>query len=147
SPLTKVLPTDRVAFDKQAEIARAFAAIFEIKGQKAVSNEDAGAALTPALAGGTVLTTNPFFSDIGLLNRAEEGGFKPSQELLDYHRARQWNEGAGKEKLRPLFERTWFYQCLAPKLQLASQPISNCLAILAGESKATTEHSPRLRTL
>src|SRR5437660_6354170 len=81
SPLSKVLPTDRVAFDKQVEILRAFAAVYAASGGNPVSNETAGAALTPTFKSGTVITTNAFFTDVGLLVRSDEGGFEPSQEL------------------------------------------------------------------
>jgi len=121
SPLCKILPADRVVFERQIEILGAFAAIHETNEHRSVSNEAVGSVLTPALAPATVLTTNAFFTDIGVLARADGGGFNPSQELLDYHKARKWDGIGAKEKLRPIFERTWFYRCLAPKLHLAPQ--------------------------
>jgi hypothetical protein len=89
----------------------------------------------------------PFFTDIGLVERADGGKFTPSKELVAYNKARQWSEAEAREKLRPLFEKTWFYKCLVPRLQLAPQPITNCLAVLSEESKAQKDHEPRLRAL
>src|SRR6266436_2360607 len=67
SNLSKVLPTDRLALDKQIEILGAFAAVYETNEGHPVSNEAAGAALTPTLKPNTVLTANAFFADIGIL--------------------------------------------------------------------------------
>lgn len=148
SPLTKILPTDRLAFEKQIEVATAFAVVHETNGHNPVANDAAGGALTPTLASTTVLTTNAFFVDVGLLVRHEDAGkFTPSQELLEYQNARLWDEVGAGQKLRPLFERSWFYRCLAPKLHLAAQPKAACHAILAGESGAKKEHEERLNIL
>ncbi len=144
---TQILPTDRISFDKQIAIARAFAAGYQHNDGRPVSNDEAGAIVTPALKGGTVVLTNPFFADIGLISRSDKGGFIPGQELIAYNSGCAWGEDVAREKLRPLFERTWFYRCLAARLQLAPQPIPSCIAILAEESGATKEHEARLNNL
>jgi hypothetical protein len=147
STLTKVLPTDRIQFDRQVEILKAYAAIYEANGGNPVTNDEAGDTLTPKFSGSTLTQAVPFFTDIGLIERVEGGKFVPGRELLAYNKARQWSEAEAREKLRPLFEKTWFYKCLIPRLQLAPQPVENCLAVFSEESKAQKDYEPRLKAL
>lgn len=144
--LAKSLPTDRVTVDKQVEIIRAYAAVFAANNRQPVSNEQVGEIV--GLSGSTVSQTNSFFTDIGLVSRADDGtGFIPSAEVIEYNNACQWDLSEARAKLRPLFERTWFYRCLVPRLQLAPQSQATCLALLAGESKAQADHNERLLKL
>lgn len=146
--LIKVLPTDRIAFEPQAELLRAFAAVYVSNGGQPVTNEQAGEVLTKKLSGSTVTQVNGFFCDVGLLLRSEKGtGFIPSQEVVEYNAACQWDESEARLKLRPVFEKTWFYRCLIPRLQLSAQSQGTCIALLANESKATTEHDEKLKNL
>lgn len=147
SPLTKVLPTDRILFDSQVELLRAFATVYASNGGNPVTNEQAGDVLTRKLSGSTVSQSNGFFTDIGLLSRADKGGFVPSTEVIEYNNACQWDEAEARLQLRSVFEKTWFYRCLVPRLQLAPQPQATCLALLAAESKASPEHNDRLVNL
>ena len=103
--------------------------------------------MTPPKAANTVILINPFFRDIGLLLPHESGGFIPSAELIAYNKACLWGTDAAQEKLRTVFERTWFYRCLIPRLQLAAQSTTNCIAVLAEESGAEKEHEERLTNL
>lgn len=145
SPLTKILPTDRISFEKQASLIRGFAAIYESNSGKAVSNEKAGEVLTPVIAAGTVIQVNAFFVDTGILTKSPDGtGFIPSPECLAYHKACQWGADKAGIKLRTLFEKTWFSKALVPRLQLGPKPTDDCIAILAEESEATKEHEDRL---
>lgn len=147
SPLSKVLPTDRIAFDKQVAILRAFAAVYAANNAQPVTPEQAGEVTTPKFSGSTITQAIGFFCDIGILERLEKGGLKPSQELIEYNDACQWDESEARFKLRPIFEKTWFARCLIPRLQLTTPPKQTCLSLLASESKATTEHQERLENL
>ena len=144
--LSKTLPTDRITLDKQIETVRAYAAVFAANGGLPVTNDQAGEIV--GLSGSTISQTNGFFNDIGIVARSEDGnGFVPSAEVIEYNNACQWDLTEARAKLRPLFERTWFYRCLVPRLQLAPQSQAICLSLLAGESKAQTEHNERLLNL
>ena len=145
STLAKTLPTDRITFDKQVETIRAYAAVYAANGGQPVTNDQAGEIVS--LSGSTITQTNGFFNDIGLVTRADQGGFIPSAEVIEYNNACQWDESEARAKLRPIFERTWFYRCLVPRLQLAPQPQAICLALLGNESKAQKEHNERLLNL
>lgn len=145
SSLAKVLPTDRLSFEKQRELLRAFAAEYTANGGQPVTNEKAGEII--GLSASTISQTNGFFADVGIVTRAEQGGFIPSAEVIEYNNACQWDEAEARTKLRPLFERTWFYRCLVPRLHLSPQSKTICLSVLAGESKALPEHNERLLNL
>jgi hypothetical protein len=145
TPLAKVLPTDRIYFEKQVETLRAYAAEYAANGGNPVTNEKAGGIV--GLSASTISQTNGFFNDIGIVTRAEQGGFIPGSEVIEYNNACQWDESEARAKLRPLFERTWFYRCLVPRLQLAPQSQTTCLGLLASESKAQKEHDERLLNL
>jgi hypothetical protein len=145
SSLAKVLPTDRLSFEKQRELLRAFAAEYTANGGQPVTNEKAGEII--GLSGSTISQTNGFFADVGIVTRAEQGGFIPSAEVIEYNNACQWDESEARTKLRPLFERTWFYRCLVPRLHLSPQSKTICLSVLASESKASQEHNERLENL
>lgn len=149
SQLTKVLPTDRIYFEKQVETLRAYAAVYAANGGNPVTNEKAGEIV--GLSASTISQTNGFFNDVGIVTRDEQGGLKggfiPSNEVIEYNNACQWDESEARAKLRPIFERSWFYRCLVPRLQLAPQSQATCLALLAGESKAQAEHNDRLLNL
>jgi hypothetical protein len=145
SSLAKVLPTDRLSFEKQKELLRAFAAEYTANGGQPVTNEKAGEII--GLSGSTISQTNGFFTDVGIVTRAEQGGFIPGTEVIEYNNACQWDESEARTKLRPLFERTWFYRCLVPRLHLSSQSKTICLSVLASESKASPDHNERLENL
>ncbi len=88
----------------------------------------------------------PFFTDIGLIAR-NGSGFVPSGALLGYNQAVALSASEAKRKLRPLFETSWFYRVLAPRLQLNSQPVRECVGVLAVEAKAGSEHLSRVEPL
>ena len=145
STLAKTLPTDRIYFDKQVETLRAYAAVYAANGGQPVTNEQAGEIV--GLSASTISQTNGFFNDIGIVTRSDSGGFVPSNEVIEYNNACQWDETEARAKLRPLFEKAWFYRCLVPRLQLAPQSQATCLALLASESKAQAEQNDRLLNL
>jgi hypothetical protein len=143
--LSKVLPTERIMFDKQAEVLRAYAAVYAANGGQPVTNEKAGEIV--GLSGSTISQTNAFFTDVGILTRSEKGGFIPSKEVIEYNDACQWDVNEARTRLQPIFERAWFYRCLVPRLQLSPQSQATCLTLLAGESRAQTGHNERLLNL
>ena len=146
STLSKVLPTDRIAFERQVEILRAYAVCSESSGGKPVSNAQAGSALKPAFSASTLGVAVPFFTDVGLISRSGSD-FVPSAALLGYNQAVALSVLEAKRKLRPLFENTWFCRVLSPRLQLNPQPFEDCVGVLAIEAKAGPEHLPRVRPL
>jgi hypothetical protein len=143
--LTKVLPSDRLALDRQFDALKAYAAAYEANGDKAVTNQKAGE--ISKLSAATIVVTNAFFCEIGLVTRTDEG-FVPSPEAISYLRAVNGlsPETAG-DKLRPLFEKQWFYQTLGPRLRLRPMETTEVVKVLGEESNAGKEHVPRLNML
>ena len=143
--LTKVLPSDRLAFDRQVEAIKAFAAEYEANGGNPVTNEKAGG--INKMAAATIIVTNAFFCDIGLLSRTDKG-FIPSEEALNFMRAIHGlsPETAG-EKLKSLFSNQWFSQVLIPRLRMRPLDIREAVIILGEESRAGKEHQERIEIL
>lgn len=142
--LSKVLPSERLALDRQIDALRAFAAVSESNGGKPVTNEKAGEITKMAAA--TIVVTNAFFSDVGLLSRADGGGFNVSAEAVAFHRAMSngIRPETAPEKLRPVFERQWFTQLIVPRLSMGPQDAAVIQGAIAEECNATKEHLPRI---
>ena len=118
TPPSRILPSDRLAFPKQLAALRAYTVVYESNGNKPVTNDAAGNVIN--MAGSTLLVTNPFFCEIKLLKRhtdTDEAAFVPTAEALTYHKAYEWDPGSAGEKLRGLFEKTWFSEALVPRLK------------------------------
>lgn len=143
--LTKVLPSDRLALDRQFDALKAFTAEYEANGGKPVTNIKAGE--ISKMSGATIVVTNAFFCEMGLLTRGEDG-FIPSPEAIAYLRAvNGLSPETATEKLRPLFEKQWFYQILSPRLRLRPMEATEVVKVLGEESNAGKEHIPRLGML
>ncbi|HEY5909003.1 MAG TPA: hypothetical protein VJA21_00210 [Verrucomicrobiae bacterium] len=145
-PPTRTLPSDRLAFDKQVAVLRAFTVVYESNGNKPVGNDAAGEVL--GMAGSTVVVTNAFFCDVRLLVRQkEEQAFVPTPEALAYHKAYEWDPATAAEKLKPVFERGWFSEVLVPRLKFRAYEEREALSVLAEASGASKKHEGRLKML
>jgi hypothetical protein len=146
STLAKVLPSDRLTRDRQIEALKAFAAVYEANGTP-VTNQQAGEVASPKMAANTIIVTNAFFVDVGLLTRVGNG-FVVAPEVLAFLKASAGiSPETASEKLRPIFEKQWFMQLLAPRLRLNPQDISTVHKILGEAASAGKEHIPRLDLL
>lgn len=145
SGLSKILPSDRLALERQVDALRAFVAEYEANGGKSVTNEKAGSVAKMAPA--TILVANAFFCDVGILTRNEEG-FVPSQEAIAFLKAENGlNPETASEKLKPIFDRQWFSQLLIPRLRLRSMDESEVIKVLGEEANAEKAHLGRLKVL
>jgi len=139
-----VLPTNRVAYEKQKDILKAFAIV------GAQGNVTTNKAVSEALTGlldSTIRFTNEFFVEVGFI-RETSGGFVVSRELSEYYIAESTGEESAFHRLGPLLEKTWFAKTLLPKLQV--RPLSDgqaitALAVAAGS--ADREYRGRIRML
>lgn len=142
SPPKETLPSDRLGFDKQVAALRAFVVAHNATG-KPVTNDEAGKIAEMAAA--TIVVTNPFFCDVGLLQRQKDtDGFMPSADAIAYVQAYEWDPEKAREKLRPAFENTWFAKTLVPLLKFRSYDTVEALAVLAEKCAASKEYQPRL---
>jgi hypothetical protein len=143
--LSKVLPSDRLTLDRQVEALKAYAAVYEANGANPVTNAQAGE--VAKMAANTIVVTNAFFTDIGLLTRVE-GAFAVAPEAVAFLTAFSGiSPETASEKLKPLFEKQWFMQLLAPRLRLGPMDISAVHRILGEAASAGKEHIPRLDLL
>src|SRR5262245_55574709 len=92
---TQPLPTDRITFEKQLMLLRAYVAATD-QGTKAASNEDVGAVIK--MQGSTVSLGNAFFVKNGFLTRSGRG-YVPAKEVLDYKLAYEWDAATSGIKL------------------------------------------------
>lgn len=142
--LVKVIPTDRVSFEKQLSALRAYAAA---SGQekKAVTNDEVAAVMSD-LAPSSISLCNPFFSDVGLLI-PEGRKQRPDEAVFDFQHAFEWSPESAGEKLHGVFADTWAAKALVPKLTFRELSKDEAIHFLAEESKATKAHRRNLETL
>lgn len=144
SRLARVVPTERVSFDKQMSVLRAYAAASG-PSQNAVNNNDV-AAVVNDLAASSISLCNPFFSDVGLL--IQEGRKqRPADAVFDYLHAFEWDEEKAALKLKNLFSRSWAALTLLPKLSFRQLSRDEAIQFLADDAKATKAHRKSLDLL
>jgi hypothetical protein len=138
---TKTLPTERIAFPKQLEILRAYAAASGTTA-KSVTNKEV--ADITRMAETTVSIGNAFFCSIGLLTRTD-GGFLPSPDVVNFGRAHEWKPDSASRELAKPIRASWFAEVLIPKLSFAPLEEDEALTRLAQASAAGPEYRNHLR--
>jgi hypothetical protein len=143
--LTKVLPSDRLALDRQIAALRAFGAVFESNEGKPVTNQQAGDVAKMAAA--TIVVTNAYFTDVGLLTRSGDG-FTVAPEVVAFMAAEHGlSPESAPEKLRPLLERNWVSQLLVPRLKVNPMDVESARKVIGEACNASPVHIPRLDIL
>ena len=71
-------------------------------------------------------------------------GFLPSQEVISFSRAHEWNPEVSGEKLAPILNRSWFGQTLLPRLRIRAHDSHEAIRILADRSAAPPEFGAEL---
>jgi hypothetical protein len=141
--LTKVLPTDRVSFEKQWQVVRAYAAAGG-PAREAVTNEKVASVMS-GLAASSISICNPFLSSVGLIV-ADGRKFRPSEALLEYQHAYDWDPAGAGQKLNRVLRETWAAKSLLPKLAYRTLNKDEAIKFLAEDSKATVHHRRSLET-
>jgi hypothetical protein len=139
----RILPTDRIAFAKQLDLLRAYAAASN-EGSQSVTNEDVASIIK--MTSSTVSLANSFLADNGLIQRADKGHL-PAREVLEFAHAHQWNPETSAHKLAPVLQDSWFGQALLPTLAYGPIDIEDAIARLAAAVHAQRTHRPQLRVL
>jgi len=139
----RALPTDRLIFDKQLSILRAYAAA---SGPDRQPTNNAEVAKTADISPNSISICNPFFIECGLLLR-EGMKQRPTPPVFDYHAAWEWNQDTAGLKLNQVFASTWFAKALLPKLSFRSLTIDEAVSFLADEAKAPKEYKGQLAIL
>lgn len=139
----KDLPTDRIAFQKQLEMLRAYAAASGQSG-KAVTNNDV--AKITGMTAATVSLANTFFASVGFLKK-QDPGYVPSAEVVAFARAYEWDRETATHKLAPLIAASWFAEAILPVLSIRPMAEQDAIAAIADAAAAGTEHAARIRML
>lgn len=138
----KQLPTRRVAFGKQLDLLRGYAA--GGADGTGVTNEELSEIV--GLAPKTASLVNTFFADVGLIFRTERGS-APAPEVVNFQRAHQWGPDDAAKELAPVFRRAWFFQTLKSKLTFGPLSEHQAVALLGQEADAGQDYRPELRLL
>jgi hypothetical protein len=140
---TQVLPTDRIVVSKQLNLLRAYAAASTHSGRPVKIAEVADVARMSSTA---ISITNGFLLDTGLIQRTEQG-FLPSQEVLAFAHAHEWNAEKASHKLAPLIGATWFAKRLLPKLAMDKIKEEEAITDLAAAAAAGKEYKNQIKFL
>lgn len=140
---TKFLPSERIAFPKQLDILRGWAAASGPL-RKPVTNNDVAEIVK--MQPSTVSMANAFFSSIGLLLKTESG-YVPSEEVTAFLRAYEWSPDTASQKLAPVISKSWFAEGLLSKLAFGPLTEDECVQHLADAAKAAPDYRVNLRIL
>lgn len=142
---TRALPTDRIAFNKQLELLRAWGVAYEQRHGPVTLKEVADLIkMHPS----TVPLANPLFMENHLVAKAGQTGFIPSQDVRNYAQAYQWNPATAGTKLAPALSKSWFAQALMGTVNLqGSMPVDMAITELSIACGASPEYRARLDTL
>lgn len=144
NPPNKPLPTDRIAFQKQLDLLRAWVAASGA-GTRPANNKDVGTIIK--FSENTTSLANAFFVANGFLQRGGDGGYTPTAPVIAYNKAWSWNKETAAQKLAPLLAEAWFGQALIPRLEFGEIPESEAVQLLAETCNAAPEYESQLRTL
>ena len=138
----KVLPSDRIRFEKQLDILKAYAS---------VCVNGAGVSVKPVaelvdMNESTIYLANSFLADAGLIVKGS-GGFAPAPEVAEYKRALEFTPDIAGHRLAPVLSKAWFFACLRPKLEFKTLSDDEAVGELGVESGAGTKHRQQLRLL
>jgi hypothetical protein len=140
---SKPLPTVRISLPKQIEILRAFgAACGPIP--RPVTNAEVGKIVD--LKPETIALGSPFFVAIDLLTKVE-GGYVPSEEVLNYARSFEWVPEEAFDRLEPKFRKTWFAEAILPRLRFAPVSEDQAKAILGEAASLSASSGGQLEML
>lgn len=152
---SRAVPTDRIAFLKQMDLLRAYAAISG-GDRRAVSLAEVGQAtqMTPA----TASLANAFFLDVGFLVKHEpprsgsgdgpsQLGFLPTQDTLDYNQAHTWRAENAAHKLAPALGKSWGWEAVKGRLAYAEATEQDVVRLLAEKSSASPHYEPQFKIM
>lgn len=140
----KALPTVRIAFAKQLDLLRAYAAASGPT-SRMVNLKDVAEIVQ--MSPTTIPLANPFFVDVRFVQRTEGQGMTPATELLEYAHAYEWDKETAAYKLAPLLAKTWFWDALLPRLSFQELSEDQAVTLLAEKSAAGPPYKSQLRLI
>jgi hypothetical protein len=140
---TKPLPTDRISFQKQLDIMRAYAVAYATSA-RAVGYAEVASIVN--VAAGTIALALPFWTDIGLMERSDNA-HTPSANVMAFNRGHEWNAETAAHKLAPTFRDSWVGKTLLPRLTFRAMDEKEALEILADAVAASQDYKTQVRML
>lgn len=142
SRLKKALPTDRMSVSSQLKVLRGYAAASS-NGQNVFNAEVAKAA---GIAQTSVSTCNPFFVELGLIVK-DKTGWVPCDEVRQFGNAARFDPETAAYRLAPVFERSWCFEALRPRLSMGSMSHQEALIELSAACGADPERQDQLEEI
>ena len=141
---TKSLPTERVSMEKQWLILRAVAKASLAIDRGSVSNADVAryASVNP----NTVSNCNGFWIDAGIVTR-DGNKIRPVDAVFEFDQAAEWNPETAPTKLGGVLAASWFGKAILTKLAIKPTTMSDAVAFLAQECRASTEYKDQLEAV
>lgn len=140
----KPLPTNRIAFPKQLDLLRAYAAAGGVDRKPA---SIAAAAQMVGMTAATASLANGFFVDTKLVQKVDgpQPLFSPSDAVHEFAMAHDWAPDTAAQKLAPVLMQTWAWAAIEPRLKF-SPTISeiDVVRYLAEACGASPNYRPQL---
>lgn len=140
---SRKLPTDRISFQKQLDILRAYA--LGSNGGTTPVHYKAAAEMVK-MSAATVPLMNTFIVDNGFVEKSGND-FIPHRALIDFTQAYSWNPETAPKKLAPLIRTTWFGDFMLKRLQFRSMTEDEMIAELAQQVGAPPDCKAQIKTL
>jgi hypothetical protein len=134
------LPTDRIKFQKQLDIVRAYG-IRSQNGSRTTNYKEV--ADDVAIHPNTASLMVGFLVDNGFLDRIGSETM-PSRPVLDFVQAYNWSPDSASRKLAPLIKKSWFGEILLRKLAFRALQEDDAVSELASFIGADREHKPQI---
>lgn len=139
----KSLPTERISFEKQLVILRAFA---KASGPDRVGVSNSDVARYAEIGAASISLGNAFWTESGLLVR-DGIKMRPVEAVFNFDQAAEWTPEQAATKLAEPLAASWFGKAMLTKLSMKPCSINEALTFLAQECRASTDYKPQLKTL
>lgn len=139
----KSLPTERISFEKQLFILRAFA---KASGSDRVGVSNSDVARYAEIGAASISLGNAFWTESGLLVR-DGNKMRPVEAVFNFDQASEWTPEQAATKLAEPLAASWFGKAMLTKLAMKPCSINEALIFLAQECRASTDYKPQLKTL
>jgi len=136
----KPLPAKKLSTAKQFDCLRSIA-VASTEERKPITIQQVADILN--MHPNTVSICNPFFDDIGLIEK-QGHKFVPSAEVIEFNKKYQWTQEEAGHKLAPIIKNTWFASPLLQRLAIRSMGKDEVISLFAEECSASPEYKGQL---
>jgi hypothetical protein len=141
---TRALPTDRMRFEKQVEVLRAFSVASRDGALPVDANMLSSFSNVAAV---TVVLDNNFFLESGLITRVKKGQYIPVAEVNEFRRLFTFNDPQASRVLAPVLEKTWYFEALRIFDEMGSPSRAQAVRLLADHAGADGSFTAQIELL